>query len=278
MLYRQKLTSTLEAFSALCEREGLRWYLAFGSAIGAVRHGGIIPWDDDIDVYMPRPDFEKLLCAKVPVGYEILTPRKVSGLPFTYAKFSDTGSSIWEMKKYPFVTGVFIDVFPLDSVREDKAEGLRKTFIKRLIAYKRGVRRTDFASWCHASLHDRLAAVQDLIWYRPLKNRSLSRLLALESALSKEEGDRFIVYDNIYPLGKVLYDKSLFAGTREVTFEGLKAKLPCGNDALLTQIYGDYMTPPPADKRVSGHHCHFINLEKRLSIPEIKKLLRNQVK
>ena len=102
MQYKEILTATLKAFSELCDREGLRGFIAFGSAIGAVRHGGIIPWDDDIDVYMPREDFQRLLALEDPAGYEILhLTRSSQPLPYTYAKFCDASSTIWEQRKYP---------------------------------------------------------------------------------------------------------------------------------------------------------------------------------
>lgn len=277
-LYRRKIVNTLEAFSSLCEREGFRWFMAFGSAIGAVRHGGIIPWDDDVDVYMPREDFNKLLAAKVPEGFEVLTYRTTPGLPFSYAKFSDTTSTIWEMKKYPFVTGTFVDVFPLDSVPSDKAQAYRKVFSKRLYAYKKGIRRTDFSSWAASGLHDKLVAIRDIFWYRPLKRLNMARLKTLEEKLSTQSGDKYIVYDNIYSDAKVLYDKELFSGVQVADFEGLKVPLPSGNDALLTQIYGDYMTPPPEDKRTSGHQSYYINVEERYSVGEVRKLKKEAAK
>ena len=58
---REILLRTMKDFMAFCDIAGLKWYLAYGSAIGAVRHHGIIPWDDDIDVIMPRPDYDRLL-------------------------------------------------------------------------------------------------------------------------------------------------------------------------------------------------------------------------
>lgn len=274
--YNIVLTATLKAFSALCEREGLRWFIAFGSAIGAVRHGGIIPWDDDIDVYMPREDFQRLLALEDPSGYEILHySRSSQPLPYTYAKFCDANSTIWEQRKYPCLIGVFIDIFPLDQVPAEEASSIRKHYTKLLVAYKRGIRRSSFGRWCHASLHDKLATVQDLLYYRPVRRRSLERLAALDADVASIKGDKYILYDNIYGDAKVVYDKALFEGEPVMAdFEDMKVPLPSGNDALLTQIYGDYMTPPPEDKRVSGHHQYFIDTTRRLTMAEVKKLLK----
>lgn len=264
--YDLKLKAVLAAFSALCERKGLRWFISFGSAIGTVRHGGMIPWDDDIDVYMPREDFRKLLSLPDPEGYEIVhLSRSSQPLPYTYAKFCDANSTIWEQRKYPCVIGVFIDVFPLDEVPAAQAHELRKAYSERLIAYKRGIRRTSWKQWLHGSLHDKVATVQDFLYYRPFCRRSLRRLMSYDARVAALKGDKYILYDNIYPDAKVVYDKLLFAGEPVMAdFDGLKVPLPSGNDAILRQIYGDYMTPPPEDKRVSGHHQYYINLEERV--------------
>lgn len=276
MQYKEILTATLKAFSELCDREGLRWFIAFGSAIGAVRHGGIIPWDDDIDVYMPREDFQRLLALEDPVGYEILhLTRSSQPLPYTYAKFCDASSTIWEQRKYPCLIGVFIDIFPLDQVPAGEATPIRGHYTKLLVAYKRGIRRTGFGRWWHSSFHDKLASIQDILYYRPMRRRSLQRLMALDEDVAAIKGDKYILYDNIYGDAKVVYDKSLFEGDPVMAdFEGMKVPLPHGNDALLTQIYGDYMTPPPEDKRVSGHHQYFIDTTRRLTMAEVKKLLK----
>ncbi|MBQ9184360.1 MAG: LicD family protein [Bacteroidales bacterium] len=272
--YKSILIATLKAFAELCDREGLRWYMAFGSAIGAVRHGGIIPWDDDIDVYMPREDFQRMLTLQNPEGYEILhLSRSSQPLPYTYAKFCDASSTIWEQRKYPCLIGVFIDIFPLDQVSAGIATPMRKIYAKTLVAYKRGIRRTTFGQWWHGTIHDKLAAVQDLLYYRPMRRRNKDFLMKVDEDVTCLGGDNYILYDNIYGDSKVVYDKSLFEGEPLMAnFEGMKVPLPSGNDTLLTQIYGDYMTPPPEDKRVSGHHHYFMDLDRRLTMADIKEL------
>lgn len=273
-LLKTKLVNTLKAFAYLCDREGLRWYMAFGSAIGAVREGGLIPWDDDIDVYMPREDMQKLLSLSAPDGYELLHLSTVNQpLPYAYAKFCENSSTIWEQRKYPCVIGVFIDIFPLDQVPAAEASALRSAYLRRLVAYKRGIRRTSFGRWWQSSLHDKFATFQDFLYYRPMLPRSRRLLLEADTVAAARRGDRYMLYDNIYGDAKVVYDKALFDGEPLWgEFEGLRVPLPSGNDALLRQIYGDYMTPPPEEKRVSGHHHYFMDLTRRLSVSEIKRM------
>ena len=159
-----------------------------------------------------------------------------------------------------------------DEVPQEEASRLRKSFTDSLIRHKRSIRRIGFKAWMSGSLHDKLATAQDILYYRHIKCRTYRQLLEAERALvaiSRKGGDRYIIYDNIYPDNKVIYEKSLFSSYTEAAFEGVPVRLPCGNHQLLTQIYGDYMTPPPPEKRVSGHHNYYTDLSRRLTVREV---------
>lgn len=277
-MLNEKLIATFKAFAAFCERESLSYYMAYGSAIGTVRHKGMIPWDDDIDVFMPMPDFKRFVGMTAPEGYEI-AHLKEEGInyPFTYGKFCDLSSTVWEQRKYPALLGVFVDVFPLYPVPYEKAHELRVEYTKRLVAYKRGMRRHSLSVWMSAGLHDKLAAIQDLLYYRHICRRSKRRLLEYDAFVQKLSGDAYIIYDNFSGDEKVLYRGELFDGPALYgDFEGIKVPLPCGNDALLRQIYGDYMTPPPVEKRASWHHHYFMDLNRRLTLAEAKAAVRKE--
>ena len=107
--YRAALLRTMKDFIEFCDKTGLEWYLAFGSAIGAERHNGMIPWDDDMDVYMPRKDYERFLSMAGKVNglvpglegqYDIFSTRTgTEGYPVAIAKFTDMNSSIWEQER-----------------------------------------------------------------------------------------------------------------------------------------------------------------------------------
>ena len=125
----------LKAFMQICDRHGLRYYCCAGTAIGAVRHHGIIPWDDDIDVIMPRPDYDRLLeIAKVEDfgKYEIISPYSDPTYPLFFSKLSDRTTTLIEERERPCVIGLYVDIFPLDATDDDveKAKMLKAKYTK----------------------------------------------------------------------------------------------------------------------------------------------------
>lgn len=94
------LLKTFKAFSALCDEYNLRYYAAFGTALGAVRHQGFIPWDDDIDVYMPRQDYNKFIALrdKIEEAYSIIDLRD-TGYFMYFAKFINNQTTVWEKRE-----------------------------------------------------------------------------------------------------------------------------------------------------------------------------------
>ncbi|MBR1872823.1 MAG: LicD family protein [Bacteroidales bacterium] len=253
--YRQILLRTFRAFSRLCEREGLRWWLAFGSAIGAVREGGVIPWDDDIDVFMPREDYKRFLTLSSD-SYKILDiSTSDKDLPFAYAKFMDAGSSIWEQRRYPLVIGVFIDVFPLDDAGPDP-ETVRREYRGAFLDYVRSFRRNTSFS---------LSTALDLLLYRPRHAALRRRFLEIyRRASSQGDSGSYAVWCTNSEYRGITFPKEWFASTAMVPFEGGMAPVPSGNDSLLTLLYGDWRTPPPQSDRRSFHHHYRIDLHRPL--------------
>ena len=114
--YKALLLQTYYFFAEFCKKNDIHFYAAGGTMIGALRHQGFIPWDDDIDVYMKRSDYDKFISLKNKLNgtdYEIIDPRN-KGYYCAMVKFSHRHSTIWEFQGIPFVYGAYIDVFVLD--------------------------------------------------------------------------------------------------------------------------------------------------------------------
>ena len=289
---RQVLLRTMKDFIKFCDIAGLRWYMAFGSAIGTVRHNGLIPWDDDIDVYMPREDYERFLLMKGHIGeisggklegeYDLCGPRvSKEDMPFPFTKFCDMHTTIWEKKQYPVIVGVFIDVFPLDYTDGDMAanDALKNRYQDYFRKYRRGFRRLSFRYCLNAIFEGRFSDsvkfITDNVLYRTRKNKYKEEFCKMDRAMASRTGDWLISFCAYSKAEKVCHTAELFAGYETALFEGLTVRIPSGNDKILRQIYGDYMQLPPKFERVPGHAQYFADFSRRLSLHEAKAEIRS---
>ena len=112
----------LREVAAFCDMHDVRYYLVCGTALGAVRHDGFIPWDDDIDLGLPRPDYERFLSLFRSEKYTVLDSRFDDRYPYAFAKVSDNATCLVENIAQPFPMGVYIDLFPIDGLPANEAE------------------------------------------------------------------------------------------------------------------------------------------------------------
>ena len=115
--FREVQLGVLAEFDRICRSHELTYYLAYGTLLGAVRHGGYIPWDDDIDVMMPRADYDRLpaiFAAAAPEHLSLGSPQTRTDWPFPYAKIGDDRTELWEPLEDPLPLAVNLDVFPID--------------------------------------------------------------------------------------------------------------------------------------------------------------------
>ena len=276
---KKKLYETFYAFDSLLKKHSIQYFAGSGTAIGAVRHKGIIPWDDDIDVFIPRADYERFLSLSTifnKEGYGISSIHDVNGVA-THAKFYDLNTTFLEFEEIPFVYGVFIDVFPLDYT-DVSCEEFLKTYRK----FKTLVRLNWLAcstfsftrSFQHLKKHDwRLLKMNLLSLAVPgfLKPLIRKRILNLEqSVASSTPSEHMVSYYGVY-WDKEFFQSEWFATALEVPFGEGTIKMPVGYDHYLKSVYGDYMTPPPASKQVYVHLHYYFNLHEHLNMEEIKK-------
>jgi len=135
---RQIQMGILDHVHQFCEAHGLRYFLSSGTLIGAVRHQGYIPWDDDIDIYMPREDYEQFLQSYHDDNgvYRAINPTTESHYYYTFAKVVDQRTRMVETETQGYEIGVYMDIFPVDYVSDDPQERER-VFIRSAVAKSR---------------------------------------------------------------------------------------------------------------------------------------------
>jgi lipopolysaccharide cholinephosphotransferase len=243
----------LRAFDAYCREAGLVYHLGFGTLLGAVRHGGYIPWDDDIDVTMPRADYRRLVerfATTAPSHLSVGSPQTRDGWPLPYAKVMDDRTELWEPFEEPVPLGVNIDVFPLDDLPSSPRLLRGQTLVLR------------FLRWAVELRY--IAADRGRGWHHPLAIRVAKPLLrlvpmawlvgALErtatAGAAEHPGDRVGVRVGSFDWS---VPRSALSPPSQVAFEGELFLAPRDPDAVLTEVYGDYRRLPPVHQRVSEH-------------------------
>lgn len=250
-----ELLRILEAFDSYCSRHGLRFSLVGGTLLGAVRHQGFIPWDDDIDVGMPRPDFARLLgqadAFAEETGLRVEGFRTLKASESPMLKIVDPTIAALESGVYP--THLWIDVLPIDSLPEDEAASARQC--KAASVYRKALAflmtpRTEQSGRAVGLLKDRL--VQPAVARMPALPRAVAWALRSTAA--------HVPFDSTEYAGIVAWgmygerERIPASGLRElapVSFEGRDFPGLSCTDLYLSSLYGDYMALPPEDKRVT---------------------------
>ena len=256
----------LRDFVRCCEELGLRYYLMGGTLLGAVRHQGFIPWDDDIDVGLAREDFDTFVERGQDLlpGHVFLQCRATDpAVPFGFAKLRDSRTTFIEssMSRFPMNHGAFIDVFPLDPYPEGTLArplfGLRKRLLDLRI---RGALSLPAVQRHGKSLE---LAAEGASRVLSLRYRSLAHALDARERLYRSVGKSALWanHEGAWGLREVV-PATWYGPGAPGRFEDLDVTLPANYDAWLTQVYGDYLTPPPPEKRVPHHYVDVVDLER----------------
>jgi lipopolysaccharide cholinephosphotransferase len=268
------LLETFKFAQQFFKQHNLRYVACGGTVLGAVRHNGFIPWDDDIDIYMPREDYNRLLHMSEmmrPYGYEVLSYHN-KGYYMPFAKISHMNSTIWEFKRLPFLMGAYIDIFPLDEFNDNHTdEEITKLQFKSRIVFSKYINAV--SSYSVGSFFERLLhfdihamGLRVLNCYRkPKAQKYLQAFIDMEKAYSVHHGNKCVCVTQWE--GKI-FKREWFQDTIEWPFEDIYITIPRAYDAYLRLLYGDYMQLPPEEQRVQHPH-YYVDLNHRINITDI---------
>lgn len=259
---QQGALEILKKIDNVCNKLNLEYYLAYGTLIGAIRHKGFIPWDDDIDIMMPRHDYNILIDYFAShkdelMPFEIINPSVNKKCPYTISRISDSRYQLNVDNEDNYGIGLFVDIYPLDGAGNSVSE---YTKLKN--------KSSRYASLCFLSTRQKVK--------RENTNSNFKMIIKYPAfVLAKILGKDYFMnhlyklastynYDSSKYIGCIIwgsddgvrgiFPKSWFDDSIEVEFEGLNFKAPKDYDKILRRLYGDYMKLPPENKRIAHHY------------------------
>ena len=255
---RQRLLSMAEYLQNICKENGLKMFLSGGTLLGAVRHKGLIPWDDDIDVHMPRPDYDRLIKIfkeKENIGkYKLLSHELNDKYVYTFAKLVDDDTLLIEDDIYSGVDmGLYLDIFPIDGLGDAiaTAEKQMKKMNKYLVMnYALLVK--PWRKKCTFFKNFAIELMRCAVKIYGI-NRLHKKIRKLAKSLPYEQCEYVGEYIDQVGSNRIVRRSEVYGDSVDMQFEGLKLPAPVGWDKYLTQFYGDYMQLPPEKKRVATH-------------------------
>lgn len=246
------LLDIMTDIDSFCRENNIRYIISSGTLLGAVRHKGFIPWDDDADMFMPREDFDRFVKIYKGRKYHLLynTRNEKEFFAAAYAKISDPGTANAAEKKSKCRYGVNVDIFPLDSVPEDPK--LRHSYMHQVMR-----------------LHNRLYFRQkrflgsNYIRTIPVFLHSVDWWWNKVDSLIRRGGfdDSPMVAHIVGTCNyRTVFPKSWLDNLKDIEFAGRSFMTLSDTDSYLRMVYGDYMTPPALKDR-NGHRYRMFKID-----------------
>ena len=251
----------LKKFRDVCKENGFNYSLMGGTLLGAVRHGGFIPWDDDIDIIMPRPDYERFTeyCKTHKTDFELLSVETDDGYAYLFGKVMDPTTELVETvgNRNKLDLGLYIDIFIYDGMGNTEEEALKNFNKSRfhrelLVAYNwKTYFRSKTRAWYYEPIRFAFFLMSRVINHKKLVKAIEKKYKNLDfysceyvGNLCSDKRERSII------------KRSEIDTYTTLIFEGEEFSVFSGHKTYLTNMFGDYMQLPPEDKRVT-HHSFF---------------------
>lgn len=259
---RNRLLDILCAIDQVCQRHKIKYWLAWGSLLGAVRHHGFIPWDDDLDIWMPRKDyrrFREIAEKEMPSYFRTIDLYNTKEYILRFMKVQETRRDIYEsvsaMSKIENAHGFYVDIFPLDGRPEP-------WFRQWILSIRLFFARQYLIEYCYRKggnsakkLVSRLIGSIAKLFLTDVKteHQLMKKVERWTSAYDFWSSRHVGFVGPLQLIGKWFFSVDWFQETKMVQFEGYQFPVPGGYDGILSKLYGDYMQLPPENQRVSGH-------------------------
>ncbi len=240
----------------ICKENNIKYFLGGGTLLGAIRHKGYIPWDDDIDIMIPREDYEKLIelfSVNENSDYKLLCYKNCDDYYYPFAKIVNKRTKMEELKFNDIKEmGIYIDVFPIDFLpnNEKKIKQIFKKYDKiyKLVAIQ------------NARCLNKVTESKIKLFLKklllPIVRKPKVRKMLLKKidklAYNYKDTDKVACISGRY-LEVEIMPKEYISDSILVDFEDMKFTIPVGYDEYLRKHYGDYMKLPPKEKQVAEH-------------------------
>ena len=248
----------MKELDKLCEKLNLRYFLTYGTLLGAVRHQGFIPWDDDVDVMMPRPDYEKLI-AYLMEHTEEIAPLKLmhykTNKKYIYpiARLVDTRYWIDYQGAADYGLGLFVDIYPLDGCGNsaDEAEQIMNSSKKAVSMIDLAGKDKFYSSASGGAIRN----VIKFLAYCYVKLRGVNHFVAKLDQQGKQRPyeSEYVNLTTWFTAVKP-FKRDLFEQVERMQFEDAMLWVPSRYDEILKQCYGDYRKLPPEDQQIAHHY------------------------
>lgn len=253
------LLDMLKDFAGVCERHNLRWFVAFGTALGAVRNKGFIPWDDDLDICMPREDldaFVKIMQEDASGRYSVMNSQIDANYPLATTRLMLNGTEFRDaaLRTAEFESCIFLDLFPLDSLPDDDRSFRRQAW-RAWLCNKLSIVKLVKSPYIGGGgvraliLRTGTFVMRGVLKLPGLRSLDFNELSLREQTRFAGEQTRRVGFLCETDRFSCIYDRCDLFPVRMVPFEDTLVPIAYRAEKLLESLYGDFMTPPPLDQR-----------------------------